>query len=198
MEFAIGDPTDSDHCVALQHEMFRCHDAFKETEQYAMIMIRRPGDRWISYKTYNAYSDFVHQLYEFMVGTCARDLVNTEITNKNGHVKIKIIEGYITHHIERILTTRREAIRNGTAPSWENDLDYYPEKAPEHFARDFRRCRNKVSGHVACERARELSLSDFYNKYHKYLYLFYRDALAFWGIRDREFPDLKEITEFTI
>jgi hypothetical protein len=28
--------------------------------------------------------------------------------------------------------------------------------------------------------------------------MLYRDALAFWGRRGDEFPDLKEITDFTV
>jgi hypothetical protein len=48
------------------------------------------------------------------------------------------------------------------------------------------------------ERSSKLSLSQFYQKYHKFLYLMYRDAMYWWGKKGEEFPDLKEITEFTV
>lgn len=37
----------------------------------------------------------------------------------------------------------------------------------------------------------------FYDRYHMYLHLLCRDALG-WGLRDKHFPDLQEITDFTV
>ena len=81
MKFTIGDPTDSAHCAALKHEFLRCEDAFKDFETYATMMIMRAQaeaqgaapsiteeTRLIAYKTYNAYSRFIHHLYEFLLG----------------------------------------------------------------------------------------------------------------------------------
>src|ERR1700730_13745959 len=50
--------------------------------------------------------------------------------------------------MQRILTNKREAILNGTAPAWENDISCYPERIPQIFAEDFRRVRNIVNAHV--------------------------------------------------
>jgi hypothetical protein len=73
----------------------------------------------------------------------------------------------------------------------------HPEKIPRDFAKDFRQCRNKVSTHVSHERS-ALSLSNFYDQYHKYLGLLYHDAKGWWGHLDDEFPDLSEITAFSV
>ena len=90
MKFTIGDPTDSAHYAALKHKFLRCEDAFKDFETYATMMIMRAQDeaqgaapstaeetRLIAYKTYNAYSRFIHHLYEFMLGAVARDTGDT-------------------------------------------------------------------------------------------------------------------------
>jgi hypothetical protein len=205
MKIKSGDATDSAHANALKHEFLRCEDAFKDFETYATTMIMRAQaeaqggaspsaeeTRLIAYKTYNAYSKFIHHLYEFMLGAVARDRGDT------APMEAAVKDAYIMSHTQRILTSRRQAILNGTAPAWENHISAYPEKVPAEFAEQFRRMRNKVSGHVTHERS-IISLSDFYDKYHKYVYMHYHKCREHWSIlRDKEFPDLNEITKFSV
>lgn len=203
--FQSGDMLDTALSNALKHEFLRCEDAFKDFEVSGtrMIMMAQNAaqtgkpvaaedQRQIAYKTYNAYSRFIHHLYEFMLGALKRDTKNTKSADDYSDA-----ERYIAGNTQRILTNRREAIKNGTAPSWENHISAYPEKIPPDFAKDFRRYRNKIIGHVSHERS-TLSLSEFYERYHMYLYMLYYDCRGFWGLRDQEFPDLKEITDFSI
>jgi len=199
MRFNVGDKTDTDHCTALTHEFLRCRDAFKEFEQFATIAALKGETPFLSYRKYNAYSAFVHHLYEFIRGAHARDAKNTKITNKNlnPEQRAKLDDDYVLANIQRLLTGRRTAIQNGTAPSWENDITYYPEKVPPEFASEFRRYRNLTHGHVSHKRSSEINPSDFFMKYHKYIYLLYRDC-SWWEPRDRQFPDLREITAFRI
>ena len=199
MKFKVGDKTDADHCCALTHEFLRCRDAFKEFEQFATIAVLKGQTPLLSYRKYNAYSAFIHHLYEFIRGAHARDAQNTKITDKKltRAERAKLDEDYIASHVQRLLTKRRTAIQNGTAPLWENDISYYPEKVPPEFAKEFRRHRNLTHAHVSHERASKINLSDFFAKYHKYIYLLYRDC-SWWEPRDQQFPDLKQITTFTI
>jgi hypothetical protein len=95
------------------------------------------------------------------------------------------------------LTNRREAILKGTAPPWENHLSYFPENIPETFAENFRQCRNIANGHAKAERS-SLSLADFYDRYHKFLGILYCESKSWWGHSDEEFPDLGEITAFSV
>jgi hypothetical protein len=205
MKFKTGDATDSSHCTALKHEFLRCEDAFKDFETYATMMIMRAQaeaqgaapptaeeTRLIAYKTYNAYARFIHHLYEFMVGAVARENGDTAT------LEAKVKDSYIGGHAQRILTGRRQAILNGTAPLWENHISAYPEKVPAEFAVQFRKMRNKISGHVSHERS-AISLSDFYDEFHKYIYMLYHNSREHWSLlRDREFPDLDEITKFSV
>ena len=194
-KFQSGDDIDAALCIALTHEILRCDEAFKDFAASATRSILVGEDRALAFKMYNSYSRFVHHLYEFMAACFVRDQQDTAAGS--GKDAMRFIEAYIRHHAQRILTGRREAILSGTAPAWENALSAYPEKVPADFASDFRLCRNKAAGHVKHERA-SLSLSDFYDRYHMYLYMLYRDALAFWGRHGNEFPDLKEITDFSV
>lgn len=191
MKFKIGDGTDTALCIGLKHEFLRCDDAFNEFASAAKVMIAQGENRRIAYKAYNAYARFIHHLYEFMIAAAARERQNT------AKLAPALADRYIAGHTQRILTNRRNAILNGTAPPWENHISYYPERVPERFAAEFRRFRNNVGGHVTYERS-ALSLSDFYDRNHKYLYLLYRDAKSWWGRQEQEFPDLKEITAFSV
>jgi hypothetical protein len=53
---------------------------------------------------------------------------DTAIT-KGDKVAIEV-KRFISGHAQRILTNSREAIKNGTAPSWANALSAYPGKIP--------------------------------------------------------------------
>ncbi len=198
MKFEAGDIVDGDHCTVLTHEFLRCEDSFKEFQNCAEEMIIQGQTREHSYKTYNAYTRFIHHLYEFIMGCHAREVGNTDITNKKGDERIKIIESYVMRHAQRVMNQYRDAIERGTAPTWVNDIRYYDVTVPFDFAKDFREYRNKAIGHVAYERASKLSLSEFYQKYHKFLYYLYLDSIHWWGRHESEFPDLKEITEFSV
>lgn len=191
IKFQIGDTTDTALCIALKHEFLRCDDAFNDFALSATIMITEGEDRRIAYKTYNAYARFIHHLYEFMMGAVARERADTAQLHFNWK------DRYIASHMQRILTNRREAILNGTAPAWENHISCYPEKIPPTLPAEFRRFRNIIGAHVTFERS-NLSLSDFYSQYHMYLHMLYRDIQSWWGRLGRDFPDLKEITAFSV
>lgn len=205
MKFTVGSETDTALCIALKHEFLRCEDAFKEFEKFATAMIMTaqnrenmniPPDhdlnRRIAFKMYDGYTRFVHHLYEFLLGAEMRERFDT------AQVRAEEADRWIQANAQRVLTGRRNAILNGTAPSWENHISTFPEKVPPEFAREFRAVRNKAQAHVTHERASK-NLTDFYNKYHKFLYMCYWNCLEFWGAhRNNVFPDLQEITDFSV
>ncbi len=196
MRFKTGDDVDSAQAMTIHHEFLRCQESFDEFQDHALTMIMmmqnnvEPGKQ-LAFRTYNCYSRFVHYLYEFLIGATQREIKNTKKINYED------AEKYITAYLQRILNRRRKAILNGTAPAWENHISYYPEQVPNGFAEEFRDFRNKISAHVSYKRA-SMNLSDFYDRNHKFLYMFYYDSLSFWGTREGEFPDLQKITDFSV
>jgi hypothetical protein len=189
--FVIGDQTDQALCIGIKHEFLRCDDAFQEFAAAGRAMIMSGSDRRIAYKAYAAYARFVHHLYEFYLACAARDFRNTK------QLPAELAECVIAGQTQRILRNRREAILDRTAPSWENHISYYPENVPATFARDFRSMRNILSGHVSTKRA-TVSLTNFYNDNHKFLFMLYFEARSWWGRQREEFPDLGEITSFSV
>jgi hypothetical protein len=191
MKFEIGDETDKALCVVLKHEFLRCDDAFNEFAASARVMIMQGENRRIAYKTYNAYARFVHYLYEFMLAAIAKD------RNDTNQLSAEWKDKYMASHFQRVLTNRREAILNGTAPAWENHISAFPEKIPRDLAKEFRRVRNVAGGHAVPARS-GLNLSDFYDRNHMYLHMLYQESRGWWGRQTDEFPDLDEITSFSV
>ena len=191
MKFSNGDAIDVALASALKHEFLRCSDAFEDFAASAKLSLVKPKDRRIAFRTYNAYGRFIHHLYEFYLGAAARD------RQDNATLSAELAERYIHSYAQRALNIRREAILDGSAPSWENHISYYPEKIPDGFPREFRKFRNVVSGHVTGERV-TLSLTDFYERNHKFLGILFQHAGGHWGRIDDDFPDFKEITAFSV
>ncbi len=190
-QFVISDATDRAHCVALAHEFFRCEDAFRDFERHASSLIVEPNNKHIAYSAYNAYARFLHSLYEFSLGAIARDKRDTDITELRGAKRAAFLDRCIHMEAQRIL----DGVR--LTPNVSNA--HLPERIPKGFVSDLRNYRNKTSGHVAFERAEKLSLSLFYEKYHPLVYMLYRKAAEHWSlVRQDSFPDLGEITKFTV
>src|SRR3954466_349821 len=124
MKFSAGDAIDFDHCIVLTHEFLRCQDAFNDFSKFATQMIIQGQAKEISFRTYNAYTRFLHHLYEFIVGCQLREAGNTNIKYENNEKRIAAIESYITHHAERIMRQYVEAIDRGSAPN-ANNREYY-------------------------------------------------------------------------
>jgi hypothetical protein len=59
-KFLAGDANDTNLCVALQHEFLRCHEALMEFRPYASQATAASDNKWLSFRTYSAYSRFIH------------------------------------------------------------------------------------------------------------------------------------------
>lgn len=195
----IPDPQiDKQHCAALVHEYLRCKDAFIAFSSLAEEIIVRGASRHDAYRAYNAYSDFILHLYEFLIAAHARDLGVPEITVPKGKQKFQFLDALIHSTTTKMVERKIYCIENGIAPSWENHISVYENMlpVPENFAANFRRMRNKIGGHVTYERINEINLTRFYEENHNYLYLLYRECGDFWDRCADEFPDLEQITDF--
>lgn len=195
----IRDPEiDRQHCAALVHEYHRCKDAFDAFASLAEGIILRGASRHDAYRAYNAYSDFILHLYEFLVAAQARDLGVTEITVPKPRKKHELLDRLIQSTTTRMVQRKINSIERGISPGWENHISVYQKMlpVPHDFAEKFRRMRNKIGGHVSYERIKEIDLTRYYEENHKYLYLLYRECGDFWSRQGEDFPDLEIITDF--
>lgn len=194
----LNDEDDRHQCIAIKHEYLKCHDAFKQFAMIAENLIINGHQKQDAYRAYNYYSYFIQHLYELIMACHARDLQDTSLTNLKGQEKNIFLDTLLMVEADRVVNNRISDIKLGIAPKWENDISAYENilPIPESFGKDFRRYRNKISAHASLERIKRMNLTQFYLKYHPYLYLMYTSIGNFWGREYQDFPDLSDITNF--
>lgn len=192
MKFNAGDETDQKLCLMLRHEYLRCGEALADFKLYAQQLQRGEDSRAISYRAYNAYARFILHLYEFILACDQR------VRGDTAEIKGEVADGVIAASAQiayRRATSAYGAAPYGVAP-YGSGIDVSVETLKE-FGKALRLARNTAMGHVKHERA-ELSLSKFYGDYHRYLLALHRSAMHMWGSIGDEFPDLGEITAFSV
>ncbi|WP_224029261.1 hypothetical protein [Paraburkholderia caribensis] len=192
MKFKIGDETDQNLCRAMQHEFLRCGEAYQDFILASQQMRQGDESRALSYRAYNAYARFLLHLYEFLIACVQRDRNNTaQIPSDQADILIAV---FAQRAFARVTATFNSAAL-GSAPF--NAGVNVPIEMLKKFSVAFRKARNTAMGHVKHERA-ELDLSTFYRDHHKYLLSLYSGSIHMWGNIGEEFPDLGEVTAFSV
>lgn len=199
MKFTAGDETDMLLNKAIYHEFCRCQDAFDMFMQVSRVMIFKGHTTEVAYFAYNSYTSFLHHLYEMSIALRHRQLADTSPSLKGTKFKKQHErhDAYFNSLAQRIMDRYAHNIKKGIAPIWVNDLSYYEVTVPEEFGQDFRQIRNKTLAHVDARRVRDYDLTDFYTKYHKFVYEIYRDQLAIYGNSERQY-DFEQVTKFSL
>lgn len=193
MKFEIGDATDNALTTTIAHEFVLCKDSFERFAHYASLNIMGRRDKLTKIRSHDAYASFLHHLYELYVGCIKRDMHDLK------DIDHRLLDRMFNSEVRKLLNKRIHAIENGYAPSWENHISVYQVEVPEEFGTQFRRIRNRTA-HVSIKRAKpksEMSLADFYERYHKFVYLLYY-AAQWWSTKDIEAQDWKAIEEFDL
>ncbi|MDN4078224.1 hypothetical protein QYF52_09780 [Paenibacillus polymyxa] len=194
-KFEIGDETDQNIVKVIVHEYFRCTVAFESFVQYIPknnTEFLNPDSK-TNLLRYNAYSLFIQHLYEYFVGCVKRGYHNTR------NIPGEKIDVLLNGEVEKNLRGWRIVIDSGTAPSWAKDRSYFEDQCPPEFGKNFRHIRNSLS-HADFRRIEggdRITLTDFFNKYHKYVMLLYRNGKEFWTIDDLNEIDLGDVTAFS-
>jgi hypothetical protein len=190
MNFLISDSTDKHLTNAIAHEYLKCKDCFDLFVFNESLRITNQTKQ-IRLRSYNLYSEFLLHLYEFYYGCFKRDKRSTsDIPHTN-------LDQLFNFEAQKAINITTERILNGRALGWENDLSYYQVIVPEDFGMHFRWIRNRHS-HVDHKRSsgEEISLSEFYRKYHKFIYQLFSFASWIWEIEDIEKHDFQSIEDF--
>lgn len=194
MKFEIGDEIDQALTTTLVHELVLCKDSFERFSALAKMNIMGRSDKATKIKCHDAYANFLHHLFEFYVGCIKRDFRSTDT------VQSKALDCIFNREVVKLLKNRVDAINGGYAPSWENNISIYRVEVPAEFGTQFRKIRNRTA-HASTKRSfpgDELSLGQFYEKYHGFVYLLYYSAQWLWTVKDIEAHDWKSIEEFDL
>jgi hypothetical protein len=88
MIFEIGDETDTSFTTTIVYEQLLCEDSFERFVQIKKLSDMGMRDKGTQINCYDAYTSFLHHLYECYVGCIKRDRRNTKDIDSNSLDKI--------------------------------------------------------------------------------------------------------------
>lgn len=145
---------------------------------------------------FSSYTSFLHHLYEFCVACFMREQGSDK--GFSGPTGSKKKDTLFQAEASRIFRGLVDKLHRGLGEGWENDVSYYDVVIPRDFGEKFRKVRNSTA-HAISERASgDIDLTEFYGKYHKFVYEIYRAAFRYWGRFNIEQLDMKAIGRFTV
>ncbi|MFS2107747.1 hypothetical protein [Ralstonia sp. Ralssp135] len=192
MKFVHGDETDANLCRMLRHEYLRCTEALHDFAAAARRLQQGEQGRELAYRAYNSYARYIHHLYEFILACDQRTRGDAS------PIRGAVAEAVIATCAQRAFRLSTSSLNSAPlgASALSTGINVSLQEMTD-FARALRKARNIAMGHVKHERA-SLNLSEFYGKYHKYLVALHRASVGAWGDFGEEFPDLGEVTAFSV
>ncbi len=210
--------TDQLHCMAIRHEYLRCKDAFELFVAQGESIVLQGHTHQRAYRAYNAYSSFIHHLYELHMALFARDhhvadikdspsikaWVKSEQAKRAGEEKSKVgthtyTDGALNEQVHLQANQWLSSIDRGIVSAKMYPSSHFESMLPvdQNFGPAFRAMRNKIAGHVTYERIEQIKLTEFFQKYHTYLCMLFRNvgSSSFGRFLD-SVPDFGEVTSF--
>lgn len=182
--------------ATIHHESFLVKTSFDEFARLGAKQIMGDFGPYDQVRLFSAYSAFLHHLYELYVALFKRAQGND--VGFSGKVAFKKVEALFAAETHRIFSAIRERLEQGRGLGWENDISYYAPDIPADFPEKFRAIRNSTA-HVKTDRAAgSIDLTEFYDKYHKYICELYREAESYWGKYDISQLDMHAIGRFSV
>lgn len=185
------EPMENDKLIqtTLAHEFWRCTQAFHEFA-YLIAILPDNSTKLQRLECYNAYVDFLSHLYEFYVGLMKTDNRYKVDANKGG----THIDAIFNAEVAKLFRNRKNRLLHGYKDSMGHRIDFYDCEIPLEFGKHFRFIRHRRN-HADPKRAGDVSLKDFYEKYHKFIIILHEECRWLWQVDENEF-DWIEIENF--
>lgn len=187
---------DSALITTIHHESFLMKSSWDEFERLANKQILATINQTESVRLFSSYSSFLHHLYEFYLACFKRQIGND--SGFGGHAGAVRKDRLFTAETQRVFDRISERLQSGRGQGWENDLSYYQLEVPIAFAENLRGIRNSSAHALTSRAAGDIDLSDFYHRYHKFVYELFRSAREYWGAFSIENLDMKAISRFSV
>lgn len=182
--------------VALSHEFWCCKREFEAFSNYSILLMSMNCKKDIRLAAFSAYGNFIRHLYSFYEGVIKYR--NAEwLEGAKGHAAGKKISELMSAEVRKLI--RNKALVYRSRPELDSrEMKYLVEsEVPDQFGVDFRQMRNRFS-HTATSRVNksQITLDEFFNKYHRYMLLLLETCSFSWTITDTDKYDWLEIDRF--
>ncbi len=189
--------------ITLAHEFRRCSNSFNE---FAKVIAYLPENNTKEKRIecYNLYADLIKFLYEFYKGLIDHhypglkdSLLRKLYPDCIGKKDYEKLDNIITEEVRKLYRNRKERILRGERDTLGHNIQFYEREVPYEFGVHFRYIRNRNShtliGRVSSSAT--ITLSDFYQSYHKFIIILYYEAKSLW-ITNLDEYDFREIENF--
>ena len=185
------------------HEFYRCTDSFISFNYHLKKELNSKKSRILCY---NAYTDFLAHLYKFYLKGIEKALQSDETGFYKNYASFKNLGNLkrtdiiLKEEVEKLMRNRKNRILRGYVDNLSFDISFYEQTVPKEFGQHLRFIRNRRN-HVDSRRLinSDISLVDFYKKYHNFVVILYKEAFWLWNnINDDDDDsfDLKEVENF--
>lgn len=179
--------------AALAHELYLATERFSEFVLLSRIDQRSVRTKQVKIQCHDAYSRFLHHLYEFWLG-----IVRWK-TPKSCWGDAGKRDAVITKEAGNAIRRKILVLRETAPPGWEEQVRRLEGSIDSDFAKHFRLVRNRTA-HALYQRARpsadDLTLGDFFLSYHHAVLCLFETAKFAWTVRDIESFNWMEIEAF--
>ena len=181
--------------AVLVHELWCCKREFLCFINYASLLLTQGSSKEIKIIAFTSYGNYLRHLFSFYEGI----IINRNkvlLKGSKGKENIRINE-LVTEEVRKTIRNKRLVYENDSNLDIREIATLIESEVPDDFGFHFRQVRNRFS-HVNPNRAdtEDISLADFFVRYHKYVLLLYSNALFSWDIKAIETYDWLEIENF--
>lgn len=192
MIFQLNDPVDEALKATMVHELFLCSERISEFKMLAYADLSSRRLKAWKVRRHDAYSQFLHHLYEFWVAAAQRNALNTK------SLRFDVLDELLTFEARKAIKSRRDAMEHFKPTGWDQSIELL-RAVDDDFGKHFRLVRNRTA-HASHRRAQSdgdgPTLGQFFIRYHYVVAVLFETAKFAWTVKDVEEYDWMEIEAF--
>jgi hypothetical protein len=192
MKFQTNDATDVALKATMVHELFLCSERLADFKGLALVTGATVQRKYWKIKRHDAYSQFIHHLYEFWVAAAKRDAKSTE------SLRFDVLDELLTFEAKKAIKNRHQAIEYFKPSGWVGLVERFKD-VDDDFGKHFRLVRNRTA-HASHRRAQsngdDLTLGEFFIRFHQAVAILFETAKFTWTVKDIEAFEWLEIEAF--
>lgn len=192
MIFQLNDSIDEALKATMVHELFLCSERISEFKMLAFADSSSRRSKAWKVRRHDAYSKFIHHLFEFWVAAAQRNALSTKSLPSD------VLDELLTLEARKAIRNRRDAIEHFKPVGWERSIQLLRE-VDNDFGKHFRLVRNRTA-HVSHRRAQpgvdDITLGQFFIRFHHAVAALFETAKFAWTVKDIEEYDWMEIEAF--
>lgn len=182
--------------VTLSHEFWCCKQQLHQFGESVSLLLTDNDNKEMRLAAFTAYGNFIRHLYAFYEGVIKYRNADQLEGAKGAAIGLKI--SHLLFEETKKLIRNQRMVHDAKPELDKMGIQHLLEsEVPADFGKDFRQMRNRFS-HPSISRVNktQITLQEFYVRYHKYMLLLYYTCTFSWDIKKPDLYDWQEIDGF--